>query len=349
MGQSSVTREEHRLRCGRLAGLLFAVGSMASIPVNQLFEPALSSRVHVITAIGIVSGLVCLAIPWDRLRPVWLHTVPFVASLEVLLTMWGVGGQHASAYTWFLVFIVVFWAFAFDTRREVALHLGFVIAVAWYPWLAAPEADKANVLAETVVALPILLVAAGVVVFLREGLTAAMAALAEEATRDPLTGAGNRRLLERRLDYELTRHRRNGRQLSVVVLDLDGFKQVNDTLGHPAGDALLRDVAEALRGAVREQDTIARQGGDEFCVLAPETGAEQAEELRARIKAAVGALAVGGLPVSASAGAATFPADAAGAEHLLARADAAQRGDKERFRSTVRAWRPRLSSTASTT
>ena len=350
MGPDPDSRAAHRLLCGRLAGLLFTAGSLASIPVNQLFEPAVGPHQHVITAIGIVSGLICLAIRWDRLAPAWLHTVPFIASLEVLLTMWGVGGRHADAYMWFLVFIVVFWAFTFERRWEVGLHLGFVIAVAWYPFAAAPAVDRANVLAETVVALPILIVAATVVAHLRERLTAAVGALAEEARLDPLTGVGNRRLLEGRLEYELRRHRRNGMPLSVLVLDLDGFKHVNDTLGHPVGDALLRGVADVLRETVRDQDTVVRQGGDEFCVLAPETPADEAADLAARIKEALRALDSDGSPLSASAGVATFPSDATSGDHLLVHADAAQRDDKARHRQIASgSWRPRLSSTASTT
>ncbi len=328
MGPDPDTRAAHRLLCGRLAGLLFTAGSLASIPVNQLFEPAVSGRVHVITAIGIVSGLVCLAIRWDRLSPLWLHVVPFVASAEVALTMWGVG-EHAAAYQWFLVLIVVYWAFAFEHRWEVALHLGFVVLVALYPVAAVAEADRANVLAQTVVAVPILLVAAGVVAFLRERLSAAADALASEAHSDPLTGIGNRRLLERLLEYEVLRHRRNGLPLTVLVLDLDGFKAVNDTLGHQAGDEVLRTVAQVLRATAREQDTLARQGGDEFCLIAPETDAEAGEALARRVKGALREVVASGLPLSASIGVATFPQDASSAELLLAQADARQRADKQ--------------------
>ena len=89
--------------------------------------------------------------------------------------------------------------------------------------------------------------------------------------QDALTGLGNRRLLHERLDYEITRHRRHSRRFTLLALDLDGFKQVNDRFGHPAGDEILREVARALERAVRDQDTVVRVGGDEFCVLAPES------------------------------------------------------------------------------
>ena len=307
--------------------MLFAAGSAASVPVNLIFDPAVDDRVYAITVFGILSGVVCLLIRWDRLAPWFLHLVPVVAALEVVLTMWGVE-RYAPAYLWFLAFVAVFVAFAFDTRRAVAAHLGFVIAAATYPAFTAAAGDRANVLAETLVCVPILLVATGVIVHLRERLTAANDRLASEAVSDPLTGVGNRRLLERRLDYELTRHRRNGRPLSVVVLDLDRFKEVNDTLGHQAGDQLLREVADVLRACVRDQDTIVRQGGDEFCVIAPETDAGEADDLAQRIKASLRVVVADGRPLTTSAGTATFPADATSGELLLASADARQRDDK---------------------
>jgi diguanylate cyclase (GGDEF)-like protein len=340
MSSDPASRAAHRLLCGRLAGLLFLAGSLAGIPVNQLFDPADPVRMHVISGVGIASGLLCLLLPWDRIAARWLHAVPVVASLEVALTMWGIS-DHAHAYLWFLVFVVVFVAFAFDDRRVVAAHIALPLVVAGYPILLANPDERAGVLAEVLLAVPILFVAAGVVVHLRERLTAAVDALAAQALSDALTGVGNYRLLEARLQYEVTRHRRNGRPLSLVVLDLDGFKQVNDTLGHPVGDRLLRQVAEVLSATVRDQDTVVRQGGDEFCVLAPETGRGEAEALANRIKVALRALVANGEPLSASAGHATFPDDATSAEVLLAHADLEQRRDKAhgRGRGLLRAVR----------
>ena len=136
---------------------------------------------------------------------------------------------------------------------------------------------------------------------------------------DPLTGLGNARQLRTRLDYELSRHRRMRRRLTVFVLDLDGFKQVNDRFGHVAGDEVLREIARQLQRTVREQDTVVRQGGDEFCVLAPETGWREAERLAERLGYAV-ARAVGGLQgLTASIGFAVFPDEGATAEVLIAR------------------------------
>jgi diguanylate cyclase (GGDEF)-like protein len=155
--------------------------------------------------------------------------------------------------------------------------------------------------------------------------------------QDALTGLGNRRLLTDRLNYEIARHRRHSRRFSVFALDLDGFKQVNDRYGHPAGDEILREVARALEKAVRDQDTVVRMGGDEFCVLSPEIGWEDAERLCERLDLSV-QTAVGGLDVlGVSVGFAVFPDEGWTPEHLLARADAAALEAKRRAQRHLRA------------
>jgi diguanylate cyclase (GGDEF)-like protein len=133
--------------------------------------------------------------------------------------------------------------------------------------------------------------------------------LRDFALTDPLTGVSNRRALLAAADHEIARHRRSERPFAVVMVDLDGFKQVNDRFGHAAGDDLLRDVAAALARAMRGQDTVARFGGDEFCVLAPDTDAAGAEPLCERVSAAIRGVTAGVQSVRGSVGAAVFPDD----------------------------------------
>ena len=105
------------------------------------------------------------------------------------------------------------------------------------------------------------------------------------------------------------------------MLDLDGFKSLNDRFGHLAGDDLLRDVATALQQTIRAQDTVARIGGDEFCVLAPETDRAGVERLESRLARAVERATAGVDMLSASLGTSLFPADGRSPEALLDAAD----------------------------
>jgi diguanylate cyclase (GGDEF)-like protein len=146
--------------------------------------------------------------------------------------------------------------------------------------------------------------------------------LLASAMRDPLTGAANRRAFGERLRYEVARHTRQQRSFAVIALDLDGFKSVNDRFGHQAGDELLREVARAISGALREQDTVARVGGDEFNVLAPETGRAGGERLADRVSLAVSGVTTGLSSLSASIGLAIFPEDGDHGAELMEVADA---------------------------
>jgi diguanylate cyclase (GGDEF)-like protein len=160
-----------------------------------------------------------------------------------------------------------------------------------------------------------------ILIAVRERLRRERDALRATALRDPLTGLRNRRSLLERGEYEIARHTRGGRSFCVLMLDLDGFKRLNDRFGHAAGDDLLREVADALTRAMRDQDTVARLGGDEFCVLAPETDTPGAQRLLARAMAAVGRVTTGIDALAASAGAGVFPEDGTTMERLLEVAD----------------------------
>lgn len=183
------------------------------------------------------------------------------------------------------------------------------------------------------------LAGAGVLTAVRERLVRERDALRSYALTDPLTQIANRRSLLSRAEYEIERHRRARRSFALVILDLDGFKRLNDRFGHPAGDSLLRDVANALERAMRAQDTVARFGGDEFCVLAPETDASGTDRLASRITQAVDGVTVGLETVRASLGVALFPFDGSAASELLDAADQRLLEAKRRLGSGRRAQR----------
>jgi diguanylate cyclase (GGDEF)-like protein len=154
--------------------------------------------------------------------------------------------------------------------------------------------------------------------------------------QDALTGLGNRRLLKERLDYEIIRHRRHQRRFTVLALDLDGFKSVNDRFGHAAGDEILREVARAMERTVRTQDTLVRLGGDEFCVLAPETTWQAADLLTKRLRDAVRGAVSGLEMLDVSIGYAVFPDEGWTPEQLLERADEAEGEVKRKSRAARR-------------
>jgi diguanylate cyclase len=201
--------------------------------------------------------------------------------------------------------------------------------LAWSLWLAALVfvAGAAAVILSSepprvVAALFVLAVAASMVVV---GLDRRLRAARLEALRDPLTGLPNRVLLEDRIDQALRTAVRTGGQFTLILVDLDGFKDVNDVRGHSAGDAVLRALAKRFEAIVRANDTVARVGGDEFVILSVGTGNdEQAAALVGRLRHALRRpFRVEGTPIEidGSIGWAVYPTDGATANELLARAD----------------------------
>jgi diguanylate cyclase (GGDEF)-like protein len=159
------------------------------------------------------------------------------------------------------------------------------------------------------------------------------------AVTDPLTLAFNQRYLGRRLQEEIERARRYGLPLSVLLLDLDWFKQVNDAHGHSAGDLVLRVVADRVRASVRRMDVLVRRGGDEFLLIMPHTRREHAGVVAERIRRRLGTEPVelaGSVRtrVTASIGIAGWDGREA-AEILEQRADAAMYDAKQQGRDTI--------------
>jgi diguanylate cyclase (GGDEF)-like protein len=155
----------------------------------------------------------------------------------------------------------------------------------------------------------------------------------EASLTDPLTGLPNTRFMFKHLSRELARTQRLGAEVSLLVLDLNGFKDINDTHGHSAGDRALREVANALRAGIRPYDVCARYAGDEFVVVLAGCGRDEAEQKCLELQQNVERILfepVPGTPVrlSISAGAAVYPHDGDSYESLLATADRLMYQDK---------------------
>lgn len=145
--------------------------------------------------------------------------------------------------------------------------------------------------------------------------------LEESALTDYLTGLGNRRAFDRSLEEELKRAERYGYPLSLAVLDLQGFKAVNDRLGHAVGDLALMKVAEVLEGEKRKSDHLFRWGGDEFAVIFPHTSKREAVAAALRYAKAIQELCFNGLCLGVNIGVASYPEDGSTPDQLLSAAD----------------------------
>jgi two-component system cell cycle response regulator len=176
--------------------------------------------------------------------------------------------------------------------------------------------------------------AAGRTKILQEELVEQTRRIEQHLYEDPLTRVHNRRFLFSHLRALVSGARRHERPLSVAIVDLDGFKAVNDRHGHAVGDALLVAVARALRDSVRREDAVGRLGGEEFLALLPDTGPSAAVRAAERLRAAVAA-AEGPVTVTASVGWATLEAGE-DADDLVRRADDALYEAKAAGRDAVR-------------
>jgi diguanylate cyclase (GGDEF)-like protein len=153
--------------------------------------------------------------------------------------------------------------------------------------------------------------------------------IARLANTDGLTGLYNHRYFQERLEEELERASRFGREVALLMTDVDSFKEYNDSHGHPAGDVVLQEIAAVLRGAVRQSDIVSRYGGDEFAIIAPESDLTAAEALARRLMHAVAshrfhAMGIGSpVKLALSIGISSFPRLAVGKSELIEQADRA--------------------------
>jgi diguanylate cyclase (GGDEF)-like protein/PAS domain S-box-containing protein len=155
------------------------------------------------------------------------------------------------------------------------------------------------------------------------------------ATQDPLTRCLNRRAFFERFEVEFSRSQRYGHSFSCVMVDIDYFKSINDQHGHPVGDRVLQQVSTILRDCVRDSDVVCRYGGEEFCILLPETGAQGGLTTAERIRHRIASKSLSGLHVTASLGVSSLESGPANPSELLSQADKALYEAKRRGRNRV--------------
>jgi len=310
---------------GRITALA-AVGGILGCGVLWVFEPEqIESGPMVIVGMVFAAAvaIASLSLPWRRMSQEWVAFPVVTGALLTALACWNTGGE-GSPFALFYLYVATLAAY-FASRRQTVFAAGVVAVCASLPVFYDRGAPLTDRLFEWVLVTAMATALALVLQHQRERVRRAADQAHVLALQDPLTGVANRRGFEQRAAGELARARRHGQVFSVLYLDLDGFKRVNDVAGHAAGDELLRRVALAIGVAVRGEDFVARHGGDEFAVLLPATAEEEARRVAARIVAAVERTAaddprVSGLSVSA--GGACYPHDGVTVGSLLESADA---------------------------
>jgi diguanylate cyclase (GGDEF)-like protein len=320
--------DEERALAGRLAGVMFLTGGLTAVLL--LFLPGIEDRhwewVVALSGVSVGWGLSCLTFARAASHRAWCRHFPALFTLGTIAGVMAATGGADSPARFYVFFLLVYVTHYFP-RRQALLYLPSCVAVALSPLLYDTAATSGGYLGELLVICPAYVIVGGSIMD-GKGLLVDLRERAHElALIDPLTELPNRRAL---LDW-LSTHMDAGKGVGLMLVDLDGFKDVNTVHGYPAGDAVLREAARRLRSCVRADDLVARLGGDEFAVLAPATDPGRMEMLSARVLEAVRAMDEPGpyeLRLTASVGWALYPADAETVDELIAAADTCMRGAK---------------------
>lgn len=258
----------------KVAAGLWAAGAMTAFAISFTSQWGDEGRAIIIVIAGlclVIGGV--LFVLGDRL-PHWALHVGGVASLAMVTVGSLVGPSGHVDFADLYIWVVVYAALYFSPIAVIAYTAGvgilYAILLTFGPSIDNPVAAWLAIFGTSTIVATVVL---GLVTMLRS-----------DARADSLTGLPNRRSWDERLEEELERNRRSGESVSVAVIDLDGFKAVNDHQGHDAGDALLQDLSAAWQGVVRSGgDFLARLGGDEFGLLAPGSDAVGARRLAKRL------------------------------------------------------------------
>jgi diguanylate cyclase (GGDEF)-like protein len=328
---------EDRVTMARTFTYLFGTGATLVL-LSLLFphSPERDTTGLLITTLGAYLVAIGFLVAWDRL-PLWaFEASPLAGTVVVSLAVYFSGPEAATAYALFYLWVAL--AACYFLRPPVAFtHL--CIASASYALVLVVSPGHVMLPGLTWAMVTGTLAVLGILMTtLRGQLDQLVKQLAAAARTDSLTQLANRRELEDRFAAELERSTRTARPLSIVVLDLDWFKEYNDRFGHSAGDRVLVLLAQALKRATRTSDVVARLGGEEFGVLAPETDETEAYLLSERLRAEVrSAFARETEKMTISCGVASFPIHGITLGELLHAADRALYEAKEsgRDRSVV--------------
>jgi len=265
-----------RVLAGSAGGVLwlFAAVATPALAVLPHVDVAWPWTMVALSAFAFAWGLVAaLVLDWRRVPRAVVDVTTGVAIAYTAITVAATGGSDSPARVHALLVLV--YAAGFLRPRVALAAVAACAAVHALP--VAYEDGTAQGLAELAFTAPVFAAIGAVVLGGRRLLTG-------QALTDPLTGLANHRAFQERLHAEVARARRHGRPLTLALIDLDHFKQINDLAGHATGDRVLGELGVRLRAALRDEDLLARIGGDEFALLLPETDEPDAHAVLERVR-----------------------------------------------------------------
>ncbi len=315
---------------GRVAATLFLIGAVMTV-LGILLPHSPQIDLGGFWAMAAATALVALLLfRYPRRLPAGTYeALMLLASLTVTLSIYFNGERHGglSAGNQVLYVWIALYCGYFFTTVMMAAQLGAIAA--FYAGVLLTIHLGPVALTRWLITVGMITATAGIVHVLRQHNDELLKRLSRAARTDSLTGLVNRQGFDELLEPELARGRRTGQPTALILADIDRFKEINDRLGHAAGDAALRIVGDTARCTTRSTDTVARIGGDEFAVILPDTDAEGAFLFAERVREAIMSQQLEGGPLTMSLGIAEFDADGLAPDILTRSADKALYEAKE--------------------
>jgi diguanylate cyclase (GGDEF)-like protein len=320
ISRRAIVHSPHTWNVTAVVLVVFAISDYVLAVRGSDFDP--QSLVVVATYTLLIGIAVAFTRPPER-GTIGSHLVVAAIYSAIALAVWAHAPQGSGPVITGM-FIPVLIALWIQERHHAALHV--IAASALMLTAALSGTNDSGTLVAVLCFIPASALVVVVCTLVLDAMEAQGDALDVLALRDPLTGVGNRRMLEAELDAELTRHRSVGRSLAVVEVGLEDFAALNDRVGRAAGDAVLNAIARALTDRAPAGTTITRCEADRFVLILPGSTADRARDYVAAVRASVPTHA-GTQPLALTAGIAVHPADGAGVESLMTAAHAARAAD----------------------